>query len=84
MLFYSVIDRSNKLATVKEEEEEKKEISYFVITNELRDKIGTLLMKQAWVDVYEVMKVLTSLAPVKLEENEKNQKELPFDQSKKE
>ena len=35
-------------------------------------------------DVYEVMKVLTSLAPVKLEENEKNQKELPFDQSKKE
>ena len=25
MLFYSVIDRSNKLATVKEEEEEKKE-----------------------------------------------------------
>ena len=82
MLFYSVIDRSNKLATVKEEE--KKEISYFVITNELRDKIGTLLMKQAWVDVYEVMKVLTSLAPVKLEENEKNQKELPFDQSKKE
>tara|TARA_X000001382_G_scaffold8612_1_gene6233 strand:- start:620 stop:871 length:252 start_codon:yes stop_codon:yes gene_type:complete len=83
VLFYSVIDRSNKLATVKEEEE-KKEISYFVITNELRDKIGTLLMKQAWVDVYEVMKVLTSLAPVKLEENEKNQKELPFDQSKKE
>ena len=83
MLFYSVIDRSNKLATVKEEEEEKKEVSYFVITNELRDKIGTLLMKQAWVDVYEVMKVLTSLAPVKLEENEKNQKELPFDQSKK-
>ena len=84
MLFYSVIDRSNKLATVKEEEEEKKEVSYFVITNELRDKIGTLLMKQAWVDVYEVMKVLTSLAPVKLEENEKNQKELPFEQSKKE
>ena len=84
MLFYSVIDRSNKLATVKEEEEEKKEVSYFVITNELRDKIGTLLMKQAWVDVYEVMKVLTSLAPVKLEENEKNQEELPFDQSKKE
>ena len=84
MLFYSVIDRSNKLATVEKEEEEKKEVSYFVITNELRDKIGTLLMKQAWVDVYEVMKVLTSLAPVKLEENEKNQKELPFDQSKKE
>ena len=84
MLFYSVIDRSNKLATVKEEEEEKKEVSYFVITNELRDKIGTLLMKQAWVDVYEVMKVLINLASVKLEENEKNQKELPFDQSKKE
>ena len=84
MLFYSVIDRSNKLATVKEEEEEKKEVSYFVITNELRDKIGTLLMKQAWVDVYEVMKVLTSLAPDKLEDNEKNQKELPFDESKKE
>ena len=83
MLFYSVIDRSNKLATVKEEEE-KKEVSYFVITNELRDKIGTLLMKQAWVDVHEVMKVLISLASVKLEENEKNQKELPFDQSKKE
>ena len=82
MLFYSVIDRSNKLDTV--EKEEKKEVKYFVITNELRDKIGTLLMKQAWVDVYEVMKVLTSLAPVKLEENEKNQKELPFDQSKKE
>jgi len=59
VLFYSVIDRSNKLATVKEEEE-KKEISYFVITNELRDKIGTLLMKQAWVDVYEVMKVIKS------------------------
>ena len=83
MLFYSVIDRSNKLATVKEEEE-KKEVSYFVITNELRDKIGTLLMKQAWVDVHEVMKVLINLAPVKLEENEKNQKELPFDESKKE
>ena len=83
MLFYSVIDRSNKLATVKEEEE-KKEVSYFVITNELRDKIGTLLMKQAWVDVHEVMKVLINLASVKLEENEKNQKELPFDQSKKE
>ena len=83
MLFYSVIDRSNKLATVKEEEE-KKEISYFVITNELRDKIGTLLMKQAWVDVHEVMKVLINLASVKLEENEKNQKELPFDESKKE
>ena len=82
MLFYSVIDRSNKLDTV--EKEEKKEVKYFVITSELRDKIGTLLMKQAWVDVYEVMKVLTSLAPVKLEENEKNQKELPFDQSKKE
>lgn len=83
MLFYSVIDRSNKLATVKEEEE-KKEISYFVITNELRDKIGTLLMKQAWVDVYEVMKVLTNLASVEVEQNEKNQKELPFDESKKE
>ena len=82
MLFYSVIDRSNKLATV-EKEEEKKEVSYFVITNELRDKIGTLLMKQAWVDVHEVMKVLINLASVKLEENEKNQKELPFDQSKK-
>ena len=80
MLFYSVIDRSNKLATVNEE----KKVSYHIITGELRDKIGTLLMKQAWVDVYEVMKVLTSLAPVKLEENEKNQKELPFDQSKKE
>ena len=83
MLFYSVIDRSNKLATVKEEEEEKK-VSYHIITGELRDKIGTLLMKQAWVDVYEVMKVLTSLAPVKLEENEKNQKGVPFDESKKE
>ena len=71
------------MATVKEEEEEKKEVSYFVITNELRDKIGTLLMKQAWVDVHEVMKVLINLASVKLEENEKNQKELPFDQSKK-
>ena len=80
MLFYSVIDRSNKLATVNEE----KKVSYHIITGELRDKIGTLLMKQPWVDVYEVMKVLTSLAPVKLEENEKNQKELPFDQSKKE
>ena len=79
MLFYSVIDRSNKLATVNEE----KKVSYHIITGELRDKIGTLLMKQPWVDVYEVMKVLTSLAPVKLEENEKNQKELPFDQSKK-
>ena len=83
MLFYSVIDRSNKLATVKEEEEEKK-VSYHIITGELRDKIGTLLMKQAWVDVHEVMKVLINLASVKLEENEKNQKELPFDQSKKE
>ena len=41
-------------------------------------------MKQAWVDVHEVMKVLINLASVKLEENEKNQKELPFDESKKE
>ena len=80
MLFYSVIDRSNKLATVNEE----KKVSYHIITGELRDKIGTLLMKQAWVDVHEVMKVLINLASVKLEENEKNQKELPFDESKKE
>ena len=84
MLFYSVIDRSNKLATVKEEEEEKKEVSYFVITNELRDKIGTLLMKQAWVDVHEVMKVLINLASVELEKNEKDQKELQFEESEKE
>ena len=81
MLFYSVIDRSNKLATVKEEE---KKVSYHIITGELRDKIGTLLMKQPWVDVYEVMKVLTNLASVEVEQNEKNQKELPFDESKKE
>jgi len=80
VLFYSVIDRSNKLATVNEE----KKVSYHIITGELRDKIGTLLMKQPWVDVYEVMKVLTNLASVEVEQNEKNQKELPFDESKKE
>ena len=81
MLFYSVIDRSNKLATVKEEE---KKVSYHIITGELRDKIGTLLMKQAWVDVHEVMKVLINLASVKLEENEKDQKELQFEENKEE
>ena len=81
MLFYSVIDRSNKLATVKEEE---KKVSYHIITGELRDKIGTLLMKQAWVDVHEVMKVLINLASVELEKNEKDQKELQFEESEKE
>jgi hypothetical protein len=70
------------LATVEKEEEKK--VSYHIITGELRDKIGTLLMKQPWVDVHEVMKVLINLASVKLEENEKDQKELQFDESKKE
>ena len=83
MLFYSVIDRSNKLATVEKKEEEKK-VSYHIITGELRDKIGTLLMKQAWVDVHEVMKVLINLASVELEKNEKDQKELQFEESEKE
>ena len=82
MLFYSVIDRSNKLATVEKEEEKK--VSYHIITGELRDKIGTLLMKQPWVDVHEVMKVLINLASVKLEENEKDQKELQFEESEEE
>ena len=82
MLFYSVIDRSNKLATVEKEEEKK--VSYHIITGELRDKIGTLLMKQAWVDVHEVMKVLINLASVELEKNEKDQKELQFEESEKE
>jgi len=59
------------LATVNEE----KKVSYHIITGELRDKIGTLLMKQPWVDVYEVMKVLTNLASVEVEQN---QKELQF------
>jgi len=81
VLFYSVIDRSNKLATVKEEE---KKVSYHIITGELRDKIGTLLMKQAWVDVHEVMKVLINLASVNVEQNEKDQKELQFEESEKE
>lgn len=81
MLFYSIIDRSNKLATVKEEE---KKVSYHIITGELRDKIGTLLMKQAWVDVHEVMKVLINLASVNVEQNEKDQKELQFEESEKE
>ena len=82
MLFYSVIDRSNKLATVEKEEEKK--VSYHIITGELRDKIGTLLMKQAWVDVHEVMKVLINLASVNVEQNEKDQKELQFEESEKE
>lgn len=81
MLFYSIIDRSNKLATVKEEE---KKVSYHIITGELRDKIGTLLMKQPWVDVHEVMKVLINLASVNVEQNEKDQKELQFEESEKE
>ena len=71
------------MATVEKKEEEKK-VSYHIITGELRDKIGTLLMKQAWVDVHEVMKVLINLASVKLEENEKDQKELQFEESEKE
>lgn len=83
MLFYSIIDRSNKLATVEKKEEEKK-VSYHIITGELRDKIGTLLMKQAWVDVHEVMKVLINLASVNVEQNEKDQKELQFEESEKE
>jgi len=82
VLFYSVIDRSNKLATVEKEEEKK--VSYHIITGELRDKIGTLLMKQAWVDVHEVMKVLINLASVNVEQNEKDQKELQFEESEKE
>ena len=82
MLFYSVIDRSNKLATVEKEEEKK--VSYHIITGELRDKIGTLLMKQAWVDVHEVMKVLINLASVNVEQNEKDQKELQFEESEEE
>ena len=69
------------MATVKEEE---KKVSYHIITGELRDKIGTLLMKQAWVDVHEVMKVLINLASVELEKNEKDQKELQFEESEKE
>jgi len=69
------------LATVKEEE---KKVSYHIITGELRDKIGTLLMKQAWVDVHEVMKVLINLASVNVEQNEKDQKELQFEESEKE
>tara|TARA_R100001463_G_scaffold117380_1_gene172964 strand:+ start:426 stop:677 length:252 start_codon:yes stop_codon:yes gene_type:complete len=83
VLFYSIIDRSNKLATVEKKEEEKK-VSYHIITGELRDKIGTLLMKQAWVDVHEVMKVLINLASVNVEQNEKDQKELQFEESEKE
>ena len=62
------------MATVNEE----KKVSYHIITGELRDKIGTLLMKQPWVDVYEVMKVLTNLASVEVEQNQKDQKELQF------
>jgi len=81
VLFYSIIDRSNKLATIKEEE---KKVSYHIITGELRDKIGTLLMKQPWVDVHEVMKVLINLASVNVEQNEKDQKELQFEESEKE
>lgn len=69
------------MATVKEEE---KKVSYHIITGELRDKIGTLLMKQAWVDVHEVMKVLINLASVNVEQNEKDQKELQFEESEKE
>ena len=69
------------MATIKEEE---KKVSYHIITGELRDKIGTLLMKQAWVDVHEVMKVLINLASVELEKNEKDQKELQFEESEKE
>tara|TARA_R100000781_G_scaffold18587_1_gene14363 strand:+ start:447 stop:662 length:216 start_codon:yes stop_codon:yes gene_type:complete len=71
------------LATVEKKEEEKK-VSYHIITGELRDKIGTLLMKQAWVDVHEVMKVLINLASVELEKNEKDQKELQFEESEEE
>jgi len=71
------------LATVEKKEEEKK-VSYHIITGELRDKIGTLLMKQAWVDVHEVMKVLINLASVNVEQNEKDQKELQFEESEKE
>lgn len=71
------------MATVEKKEEEKK-VSYHIITGELRDKIGTLLMKQAWVDVHEVMKVLINLASVELEKNEKDQKELQFEESEKE
>lgn len=70
------------MATVEKEEEKK--VSYHIITGELRDKIGTLLMKQAWVDVHEVMKVLINLASVELEKNEKDQKELQFEESEKE
>ena len=69
------------MATIKEEE---KKVSYHIITGELRDKIGTLLMKQAWVDVHEVMKVLINLASVNVEQNEKDQKELQFEESEKE
>jgi len=69
------------LVTIKEEE---KKVSYHIITGELRDKIGTLLMKQAWVDVHEVMKVLINLASVNVEQNEKDQKELQFEESEKE
>ena len=69
------------MATVEKEE---KKVSYHIITGELRDKIGTLLMKQAWVDVHEVMKVLINLASVELEKNEKDQKELQFEESEKE
>ena len=71
------------MATVEKKEEEKK-VSYHIITGELRDKIGTLLMKQAWVDVHEVMKVLINLASVNVEQNEKDQKELQFEESEKE
>ena len=70
------------MATVEKKEEKK--VSYHIITGELRDKIGTLLMKQAWVDVHEVMKVLINLASVELEKNEKDQKELQFEESEKE
>ena len=69
------------MVTIKEEE---KKVSYHIITGELRDKIGTLLMKQAWVDVHEVMKVLINLASVNVEQNEKDQKELQFEESEKE
>jgi len=41
-------------------------------------------MKQPWVDVHEVMKVLINLASVNVEQNEKDQKELQFEESEKE
>ena len=79
MLFYSVIDRSNKLDTV--EKEEKKEVKYFVITSELRNMISNFLKKHPYGDVHEIMDVLKSLAPVKVNTNELKQQELPLEKT---